>query len=132
MNVSWSKLLFVVAFIYDGVLGIAYFFFYQAIYDHFGIALPYDVGYIQFPALLLLIFAFLFLRIASDPPGNRNLMPYGMALKVAFVGTILMEKLRPAVVPPSFVALAWIDVAFLVLFVVAWSTVSRAAPAPRL
>jgi hypothetical protein len=41
----WIRPLFIVAALYDFVLGAAYFFFYPSFYAHFGIELPNHPGY---------------------------------------------------------------------------------------
>ena len=80
----WIRALFVLSGIYDGVLGIAFLLFGPAIFRIAGVTPPNHFGYIQFPALLLITFAIMFLRISGDPVGRRELMLYGMALKVSY------------------------------------------------
>lgn len=118
MNKSWIKPLFYVAALYDGLLGILFLFAWRAVYQSFGVTLPNHGGYVQFPALLLIIFGALFLRIARNPVANRDLIPYGIALKIAYSGIVFWYALRTGV-PRMFVWYAWIDLVFLILFLVA-------------
>src|SRR5207244_6479714 len=80
MNGDWRKWLFYIAALYDALLGAAFVFFWRAIFRHFAITPPNHPGYVQFPGLLLLIFAWMFCRIARDPVANRGLIVYGIAL----------------------------------------------------
>jgi hypothetical protein len=115
----WIRVLFVLSGIYDGVLGIAFLLFGPAIYRFAGVTPPNHFGYIQFPALLLITFAIMFLRIAGDPVGRRELMLYGMALKVSYCVVAFWHQFHGGI-PMMFVPWAWADLVFLMLFFVAW------------
>jgi hypothetical protein len=128
MSASWIKPFFVLSALYDGILGIAFVFFWRAIFRWFGVEPPNHPAYVQFPALLLVIFAAMFLRIAKDPVGNRDLIPYGVALKVAYCGTAFWYQVT-AGIPFMWIPWAWADLGFLVLFVVAWRKLGSPAPA---
>lgn len=118
MNRKWIRSLFYVSALYDGVLGLIFLFFWPAIFRMFDVTPPNHAGYVQFPALLLIIFGVLFLQIAVNPEANRNLIPYGIALKAAYSGTVFWHELTTGI-PPMWVWFAWSDLAFLVLFVMA-------------
>ncbi len=118
MTTKWIKPFFIIAALYDGILGLAFLFFALPIFNLFGVAPPNHVGYIQFPALLLLIFAVMFFRIAADPIGNRALIPYGIALKVAYSGSVFWHQITGGI-PFMWIPWAWADVVFLILFIVA-------------
>ena len=115
----WIRALFVLSGIYDGVLGIAFLLFGPAIYRIAGVTPPNHFGYIQFPALLLITFAIMFLRISGDPVGRRELMLYGMALKVSYCSVAFWHQFHGGI-PIMFVPWAWADLVFLMLFIVAW------------
>ena len=82
MKSDWRKWLFTIAAIYDGLFGLIFFFSWRDVYRHFNVMPPNHEGYVKFPALLLIIFGAMFLQIARDPDRNRNLIAYGIALKV--------------------------------------------------
>jgi hypothetical protein len=115
---DWRKWLFVVAAIYDGIIGLLFLFFWRELFTHFQITPPNHGGYVQFPALLLVIFGWMFLRIAQNPDGNRGLIDFGIALKVAYSGIVFWYGLTSGV-PRMWVWFAWIDLGFLVLFIIA-------------
>jgi hypothetical protein len=122
MNTKWMKVAFGASAIYDGILALAFLFLGPLIYDYFGIERPNHLGYLQFPALLLIVFAFMYWRIASDPTSNRNLIPYGIGLKVSYCGVVFYHWARGGI-PAMWIPFAWIDVGFVVLFVQAWRKV---------
>ena len=115
---DWRKWLFYVGAAYDGLLAIVFLFWWPEVYRHFGVPPPNHPGYVQFPALLLLIFGLIFLRIARDPDANRDLIVYGIALKIAYSGIVFWYQIKSGV-PHMWIPWAWLDVLFLILFVVA-------------
>ena len=115
---DWRKWLFYVAAAYDGLLALAFLFFWPEVYRHFGVTPPNHGGYVQFPALLLIIFGLLFLRIARDPDANRELIVYGIYLKIAYSGLVFYYQLNGGV-PHMWIPWAWADVVFLILFIAA-------------
>jgi len=119
MSNDWRKPLFYIAALYDGLLALLFLFFWRDVFAHFNITPPNHPGYVQFPALLLIIFGLLFLQIARNPAENRDLIVYGILLKIAYSGTVFWHHFTGGV-PSMWIWWAWADVAFLVLFVVAW------------
>jgi len=71
---SQVSLLFLVAAIYDGVLGGAFLVAPKALFEWFKVAPPNHYGYVHFPAALLIVFAVMFLSIALKPINNRRLI----------------------------------------------------------
>ena len=120
MKTNWIRSLFIITALYDGVLGVAFLLFPLAIFQSYGVEPPNHVGYVQFPALLLLTFAAMFVRIASDPVRHRELMLYGVALKAAYVATVLGHSLGTGI-PSMWIPWAWVDFVFLMLFLAAWN-----------
>jgi hypothetical protein len=121
--VRWIKVLFVVSGIYDGVLALAFLFFGSEIYETFSVTPPGHWGYIQLLALLLLIFAIMFLRIAADPIARREQILYGMGLKVSYIGVVFWYLVQGGV-PALWIPWAWADVAFFILFIWAWKSLA--------
>jgi hypothetical protein len=116
--------LYVVAGLYDGILGAAFLFAWEAVFRYFEVTPPNHPGYVQFPALLLIVFALLFFAVAADPVKNRNLIPYGFLLKVAYCGTVFWHWLSHGI-PDMWKPFAWIDLAFAVLFAWSWFLLRR-------
>jgi len=113
------SVLFILAAIYDGVLGFAFLFASSDVFKKFDVTPPNHFGYVQFPAALLLVFALMFLAIAIHPAKNRNLIPYGILLKVSYCGVVCFHWFSKGI-PDMWKPFCIADLAFLVLFLWAW------------
>lgn len=69
---------FVLAAVYDGLLGLIGLFAGGSLYGWFGATPPNHWGYVQFPSALLVVFAIMFAAVAADPGTYRVLIPYGI------------------------------------------------------
>ena len=128
MSMKWIQRLFVFAGIYDGVLGLAFLTFQDGLFDAFDVQPPNNLAYIQFPALLLLVFAGLFFRVAMAPVKRRELILYGCGLKVAYCVTIFGHQAMGDI-SSIWIPWAWADVGLLVLFIAAYRSLGQPARA---
>lgn len=128
MNEKMVKAFYVIAGLYDGVLGVAFVLAPGAIFAMFGVEPPNHMAYVQFPALLLIIFGVMFFRIAMDPVRNRDLILYGCGLKISYCSMVFFYMATTGV-PAMWVPWAWADLVFLALFVITWRNLGRPAPA---
>jgi hypothetical protein len=126
MKPKWVSPFFVVAALYDGVLGLLFLFCPLWAFETAGVTPPNHVGYVQFPALLLILFAILFATIARDPVGRRELIWYGVGLKTSYTGLIVWHASTGGI-PSMWIPFAWADAVFLVLFLAAWRVTGRGA-----
>jgi hypothetical protein len=117
----WIVAVFAIAAAYDGVLGLLFLAAPGLSFELFDVTPPNHMGYVQFPAALLLIFAWMFAAVAMDPIRNRSLILYGIGLKVAYC-TVCFWYWFTADIPIIWKPFAVIDVAMGVLF--AWSYVA--------
>ena len=67
------RLLYAIAALYDGLLGLAFIVAAPQIFQLVAITPPNHWGYVHFAAGLLVIFGFMFLQIALRPVENRGL-----------------------------------------------------------
>jgi hypothetical protein len=118
-NPGWISPMFYIAALYDGVLGLAFLFAAPALFQWFGVTPPNHFGYVQFPGALLIVFALLFMTVASNPAVNRNLIPFGMLLKVSYCGVVFYHWIA-AGIPGMWKPFAWIDLVFLAAFIAAY------------
>lgn len=116
-----TSLLFAVAALYDGVLGLIALFAGGALFRWFGVTPPNHPGYVQFPGALLIVFALMFAAVARDPARNRGLIPYGMLLKVSYCGVIFFHWFTSGL-PDMWKPFAITDAVFLALFVWAYAS----------
>lgn len=112
------RIVYYLAALYDGVLGLAFLLIPAKIFNWFNVTIPNHWGYVQFPALMLIIFALMFLAIAVKPYANRNLIPYGILLKVAYSGTVFSYWFTIGI-PGMWKPFAVIDLIFALIFI--WS-----------
>ena len=114
--------------IYDGVLGLIFLVAPAAMYARFGVTPPNHWGYVQFGAALLLIFAIMFVQVALKPAPNRNLIPYGILLKVAYAGTVFGYWFTSGL-PDMWKPFAVLDAIFAVLFAWSWQRLGEPSAA---
>lgn len=73
---------------YDGLLGAGFLVAPLRLIEWGGDKPPYHPGFIQFPALILVLFAIMFVQIAVDPVRGRIFIPYGILLKLSYCGVV--------------------------------------------
>ncbi len=66
-KISMVKLFFTVGAIYDGLLGGLFLFAADTVFRWNQVTPPNHSGYLHFPALLLIIFALMFMAVALTP-----------------------------------------------------------------
>jgi len=111
--------IFYAAAVYDGLLGAVFLTLPGAVFDWYGVAPPNHMGYVHFPALLLLLFSVMFVQIARDPVRNRNLIPYGIGLKVSYSAVVFWHWFLSGI-PGMWKPFAVIDAVTAVLFLCAY------------
>ncbi len=109
---------------YDAARGIAFLLFPAALFDTFDVPPPNHMGYVQFPACLLIVFGIMFAAIARAPERNRNLIPYGILLKISYCGVVFFYWFSQDI-PVMWKPFAVVDGICLVLFCVAYARLSE-------
>jgi len=128
MSTQTVRAVFAISGLYDFLIGLAFLLFGVQLFDATGVPQPLHWGYINFGALMLMIFGTMFMAIARDPLANRNLIPYGMMLKVSYC-VVASYYWMTTGLPTLFKPFIFIDAAMLVLFWLAYNAL--AAPAIR-
>lgn len=130
MHINLIRALFYLSAAYDGSLALIFIFAPGLPFFYFETTPPNHLGYVQFPAALLLIFAVMFLAIARQPARNSGLIPYGILLKVAYCGVAggywYLGNL-PAMWMPFF----FIDFIFMVAYIFVYRQLTAANAASR-
>ena len=119
MTLSNIRILFLVAGLYDFIIGLAFLLFGVALFNQTGVPLPSHWGYIQFASLMLLIFGVMFLAVSFNPVANRNLIPYGVMLKISYSGLVGYYWITSGC-PMLFKPFFFIDLLMLAGFVMAY------------
>jgi hypothetical protein len=120
------SLLFIIASLYDGLLGILFLFAGGKVFEYFQVTPPNHPGYVQFPALLLIVFAIMFCMIARNPLANKNLISYGILLKVSYCGVVFFHWFATGI-PNMWKPFAIFDLVFLGLFIWAYTSLCETA-----
>lgn len=129
MSIPVIRILFAIAGAYDFIIGSAFLFSGVRLFDATGVPQPDHWAYIQFGSLMLMIFGTMFVTIALNPQTNRNLIPYGMLLKLAYVGLCSYYWFTTDC-PTLFKPFAVIDLIMLVLFYLAFVKLPTLSTAP--
>jgi hypothetical protein len=116
---KWISPLFVLAALYDGVLGLLFLATPLYAFQVCDVTPPNHIGYVQFPASLLLIFSLIFVQVARDPFGNRSLILYGILLKTAYCSVAASHWIVTDI-PWMWKPFVWIDLVMGMLFVWAY------------
>ena len=128
MKREWVSPLFVIASVYDVVLGLIYGVAFKPIYTRFGVGLPNHDAYVQLPAALILVFGIGFWFVARAPERNRDVIKLGVLMKAAFCAVVFGHYFL-ASMPGMWIPFAAIDLLFGIAFLLALRTVP--APAAR-
>lgn len=108
---------FLVAALYDLILGAVFMVFGEQILDAIGMALPPHVAYIQLAAVFIAVQGLSYGFVYRDPPANLGLVQVGVAYKLAYVGLALWYLVIGKLPSAFFIPWALIDVLFLIGFV---------------
>jgi len=121
---GWISPLFAVAAFYDGALGIIFVLAPGLIYRVYDVTPPNHMGYVQFPACLLLVFGLMFLQIAKDPVKYRHLIGYGILLKLSYCAVTLAYWVTSGL-PGMWKPFTVIDLVMGALFVWAYNSLGK-------
>ena len=117
-SLATIRILYGLAAAYDGLLGLAFLVAGPQLFDCLGITPPNHWGYVHFSAGLLVVFGCMFLAIARRPVDNRNLVFYGVLLKICYISTVVWHSYQGGV-PLIWKQFALADVGFAFCFL--WS-----------
>jgi hypothetical protein len=126
MSLPLIRGLFVVAGLYDFLIGLAFLLFGPPLFEAAAVPPPNHWGYVQFGALQLVIFGLMFFAVARAPVAQRNLIPYGMLLKLSYSGVVAYWWFTTDC-PLLFKPFAVIDACMFVLFLLAYRSVRAPA-----
>lgn len=119
MSLFQIRIVFAVAAVYDFLIGLVFLAAGPWLFEQSGIPAPNHWGYIQFAALMLMIFGLMFVAVAVDPVGQRNLIRYGLLLKLSYCGLVGYYWATSGA-PTLFKPFVVIDAVMYVLFLVSY------------
>ncbi len=125
-SLTYVRALFGIASLYESLLGFAFLVAAPAVFTAAGISPPNHWGYVHFAAGILVIFGMMFLMIARHPIENRNLVVYGVLLKICYVAVVGWHWYAGGI-PNMWKYFALADALFALAFI--WSLVPLEAAA---
>ena len=123
---NW-RTFFMVAAVYDMVLGAAFFFAYGPIWELLELELPNNTAYIHLTAAFVFVQGFGYWIVAQNPTANRGIVQMGFAYKLAFAGLSVYYFAIGELLHPTFLLFGILDVLFLIGF---WMFLSQAREEP--
>jgi hypothetical protein len=128
MSLFQIRLIFVIAAVFDFLFVLGILVAGATILQWAGISVPDHWGPIQFGSLLLMIFGLMFAAVAFDPVSQRNLIRYGLLMKLNFCGLVAYYWMTSEV-PILFRICAIADAILYVLFLVSYLKLGKRNPA---
>jgi hypothetical protein len=112
---NW-RTFFLVAAIYDIVLGVAFFILYGPLFDALGIALPNNTSYIHLTAAFVFTQGLGYWFVYQDPPANLGIVKLGIVYKAIFSGLAFYYLAIGQLLHPVFLVFGVADLLFLIGF----------------
>lgn len=116
MNPTWRPF-FLVAALYDIVLGAAFFLLYGPLFEWMGVELPPNTSYIHLTAAFVLTQGLGYWFVYQDPLANRGIVKLGVVYKFIFSALALYYLAIDQLIHPVFLVFGVLDVLFLIGFV---------------
>lgn len=113
---SGWRAFFLVAALYDIILGIGFFFLYAPIFSTFGIALPNNTSYIHLTAGFVFVQGVGYWLVYQDAPANLGIVKLGIIYKAIFAGLGFYYLAIGQLLHPVFLVFAVADLGFLAGF----------------
>ena len=83
-KLGFYRKFFLFAAIYDALLGLSFFLFYERVYGWFAITPPNHPGYVQLPAIFIAIMGLADYYVYLDIVRNRDIVKIRILMKLAF------------------------------------------------
>ena len=112
---NW-RTFFLVAAIYDIVLGVAFFVLYEPLFSALGIELPNNTSYIHLTAAFVFTQGLGYWFVYQDAPANLGIVKLGIVYKAIFSGLTLYYLAIGELLHPVFLVFGVADLLFLVGF----------------
>ena len=114
---QYYKCLFLIAALYDFILGIAFLFFYKPLFALFNIVLPENPAYLSLSAAFVFVIGIGYYFIYKDVYSNRDLAKLGTIYKLAYAVIVFYYFFLGLVPHVIFTALGVTDLIFMFLFI---------------
>jgi hypothetical protein len=112
---TW-RTFFLVAALYDIILGLAFFLLYNPLFSALGIALPNNTSYIHLTAAFVFTQGLGYWFVYEDPSTNLGIVKLGIVYKAVFAGLGFYYFAIGQLLHPVFLIFAVADLLFLAGF----------------
>jgi hypothetical protein len=116
MSTTWRSF-FLIAALYDMILGAAFFFLYGPLFEMLGVALPNNTSYIHLTAAYVFVQGLGYWFVFQDPADNRSIIKVGAVYKFAFSALALYYTVIGQLLHPVFLVFGLLDLLFLIGFI---------------
>jgi hypothetical protein len=116
MSTTWRSF-FLIAALYDMILGAAFFFLYGPLFEMLGVALPNNTSYIHLTAAYVFVQGLGYWFVYQDPGANRGIVKVGAVYKFAFSALALYYTVIGQLLHPVFLVFGLLDLLFLIGFI---------------
>ena len=128
MSSGW-RTFFLVAALYDLILGAVFLVIGERILTAVGMVLPPHIAYIQLAAVFIFVQGLGYWLVFRDPFANLGIVRIGVAYKAAYSGLALYYLVSGQLPSVFFIPWAVTDLLFLIGFVTFLRGASRTQPA---
>jgi hypothetical protein len=116
MNSKWRPF-FLVAALYDLILGAGFFLLYGPLFEILNIALPNNISYIHLTAAYVFTQGVGYWFVFQDPMSNRAIVKVGAIYKFFFSALALYYLVIGELLHPVFALFGGLDLLFLIGFI---------------
>lgn len=113
---AWRSF-FLVAALYDLILGLAFFILYEPLFAALGIALPNNTSYIHLTAAFVFVQGIGYWFVYQAPNENLGIVKLGVVYKAVFSTLSFYYFAIGELLHPVFLGFGLLDILFLVGFV---------------
>ncbi len=117
-TVKFYKYGFLIAGLYNIIVGLSFFFFYGAIYSWFSITLPENIAYIHLSAAFIVVQGIMYYLVSRNPEENLDMVKVGVAYKITYIGLVLYYWIINMLPHPMFLSFGVFDSIFLAFFLI--------------
>jgi hypothetical protein len=116
-TVSRFRLFFLIAALFDGILGLLFLFFWGPIFDELGVNRPENSSYVTLAAAFIAVQGLGYFLVWRDMVHNVGIVVIGVAYKLAYVVLSAYYVLAGELLHNIFAWFGAADVVFLIGFV---------------
>lgn len=116
-NKKFYEGLFIVAAVYDLLLGFVFFLFYKSIFGAFNIPLPDNPSYAQLSAAFVFVQGLSYYFVYRNLERNIDIVKVGLVYKIVYAGVAFYYWIIGGLPHPMFALFGFLDLIFAILFV---------------